>query len=90
MYKATSQIDIIEGKMNRGKSVNGHRFPMPISVEGVIRGLRWGIGPEEGEALSSHHIWMFILSVGKNLGGGTYVHMYICTDGRAEHPYVMR
>jgi hypothetical protein len=28
----------------------------PISVEGVIGGLRWGIGPERGEALSSNHI----------------------------------
>jgi hypothetical protein len=28
----------------------------PISEEWVIRGLRWGIGPEGGEALSSHHI----------------------------------
>jgi hypothetical protein len=28
----------------------------PISVERVIRGLRWGIGPEGGKALSSHHI----------------------------------
>jgi hypothetical protein len=28
----------------------------PISVEGVIRGLRWGTGPEGSEALSSHHI----------------------------------
>jgi hypothetical protein len=25
------------------------------SLEGVIRGLRQGIGPEGGEALSSHH-----------------------------------
>jgi hypothetical protein len=32
----------------------------PISVEGVLKGLRWGIGPEGGEALSSHHIWTFI------------------------------
>jgi hypothetical protein len=29
----------------------------PISVEGVIRRLRWGIGLEGGKALSSHHIW---------------------------------
>jgi hypothetical protein len=28
----------------------------PISVEGVIRGLRWGIGPEGSKALSSHLI----------------------------------
>jgi hypothetical protein len=33
----------------------------PISVERVIRGLRWGISPDFGEALSSHHIWTFIL-----------------------------
>jgi hypothetical protein len=32
----------------------------PISVEGVIRELRWGIATEGGKALSSHHIWMFI------------------------------
>jgi hypothetical protein len=32
----------------------------PISVEEVIRGLRWGISPKEAEALSSHHIWTFI------------------------------
>jgi hypothetical protein len=44
----------------------------PISVEGVIRGFRWGIGPEGGKALSSHHIWTFILParlfVGQNQG----------------------
>jgi hypothetical protein len=28
-------------------------FLFPISVEGVIRRLRWGIGPKEAEALSS-------------------------------------
>jgi hypothetical protein len=55
----------------------------PISVEGVIRGLRWGIGPKGGKALSSHHIWTFIpptrLSLGKNLEGG-YRRMYGWTD----------
>jgi hypothetical protein len=35
----------------------------PISVEGLMRRLRWDIGPEGGEALSSHHIWTFILSI---------------------------
>jgi hypothetical protein len=35
----------------------------PISVGGMIRGLRWGIGPKGGEALSSYHIWTFILYV---------------------------
>jgi hypothetical protein len=33
----------------------------PISAEGVIRGLRWGIGPKGAEAFPSHHIkqyWM--------------------------------
>jgi hypothetical protein len=29
-------------------------FLCPISVEGVIRGLRWGIGPKVAEAISSH------------------------------------
>jgi hypothetical protein len=52
----------------------------PISVEGVLRGLRWGIGPEGVKALSSHHIWMFILSVKQNLGGGRGVR----TDGRTD------
>jgi hypothetical protein len=33
----------------------------PISVEGVIRGLKWGTGPKGAKALSSHHIWTFIL-----------------------------
>jgi hypothetical protein len=35
-------------------------FLCPISVEGVIRGLKWGISPKGAETLSSHHIWMFI------------------------------
>jgi hypothetical protein len=43
-------------RRDRCDSVNGHRFTMPITVEGVIRGLRWGIGPEGGKAFSSHHI----------------------------------
>jgi hypothetical protein len=53
----------------------------PISVEGVIRGLKWDIGPEGGEALSCHHIWTFIPSVrppvrrAKSGEGG-----YICMD----------
>jgi hypothetical protein len=38
----------------------------PISVEGVIRGLRWGIGPKGSEALSSHHIWTLIPSIGQH------------------------
>ena len=38
-----------------------------ISVEGVIRRLRWGIGPKGGEAFSSHHIWMFIPSICTNI-----------------------
>jgi hypothetical protein len=76
----------------------------PILVEGVIRGLRWGIGPEGGKALSSHHIWVFIPPacpfVGQNWGGvnawtdgltdgRTDVH----TDGQTNGlngPYVMR
>jgi hypothetical protein len=29
-----------------------------ITVEEVIRGLRWGIRPKGAEALSSHHIWI--------------------------------
>jgi hypothetical protein len=48
----------------------------PISVEGLIRGLRWGIGPEGAKALSSHHIWMFIPSVGQHQGG-----RYVCVSG---------
>jgi hypothetical protein len=32
----------------------------PISVVGVIRGLRWGISPEGGKALSSHHISYYL------------------------------
>jgi hypothetical protein len=36
-------------------------FLCPISVEGVIRKFRWDIGPEGAEALSSQHIWTFIL-----------------------------
>jgi hypothetical protein len=32
----------------------------PISIKGVIRGLKWDIGPFRGETLSSHHIWMII------------------------------
>jgi hypothetical protein len=54
----------------------------PISVEGVIRGLRWGIGPKGAEAFSSHHIWMFIPSVGQHGGGGgTDGYMYGWMDG---------
>jgi hypothetical protein len=62
-----------------------------ISVEGVIRGLRWGIGPEGGKALSSHHIWTFIPParpfVGQNRGQGGgqgYVQMYGRTEGRTD------
>jgi hypothetical protein len=44
----------------------------PISVEEVIRGLKWGIGPKGTEAFSSHHIWMFILSIGQHPGEGDY------------------
>jgi hypothetical protein len=47
----------------------------PISVERVIRGLRWGISPKGAEALSSHHLWTFIPSVGKHGGKGGYIHM---------------
>jgi hypothetical protein len=51
----------------------------PISVEGVIRGLRWGIGPR-AKALSSHHIWTFIPPVGQNhMYGLTYRDTYIQT-----------
>jgi hypothetical protein len=81
------------------KSVNGIGSLCPISVEGVIRVLRWGIGPEGGKALSSHHIWPFIPPArpsGK-IGGGvlvTYVRTYVqtggCTDVQNERPYVMR
>jgi hypothetical protein len=66
----------------------------PISIEGVIsliRGLRWGIGPEGGKALSSHHIWTFIPPAGLpvhpygNIGGGGGVvggtGTYVCTEG---------
>jgi hypothetical protein len=35
-------------------------FLCHISVKGLIRGLRWGIGPKGAKTLSSHHIWMFI------------------------------
>jgi hypothetical protein len=56
---------------------------MPISVEGAIRGLRWGIGPKGAEALSSHNIWTFIppahLSICRATSGrgvGTDVCMY--------------
>jgi hypothetical protein len=51
-------------RKNRCKNVNGYLFPMPISVEGVVRGLRWGIGPKGAKPLSSHHIWTLIPSVG--------------------------
>jgi hypothetical protein len=56
----------------------------PISVEGVIRGLRWGIGPEGSKALSSHHIWTFIPSVGGVvcMYGRTDIWTYGCTDIR--------
>jgi hypothetical protein len=54
----------------------------PISVEGVIRRLRWGIGPEGGEALSSHHIWTFIPPAHPFIGrgGAGYGCMYGCMD----------
>jgi hypothetical protein len=55
-------------------------FLCPISVEGVIRDLRWGIGPKGTEAFSSHHIWMFIPSVGQHRGG-VYGRTYICMNG---------
>jgi hypothetical protein len=58
-------------------------FLCPILIEGVIRGVRWSIGPKGDKAFSSHHIWTFIPparpSVGQNLGGG-----YGRTDGRTD------
>jgi hypothetical protein len=72
----------------------------PISVEGVIKGLRWGIGPKGAEAPSYHHIWTFILSVGGyihtdrwtdgQMDRWTDVRTDGQTDGQNERPYVMR
>jgi hypothetical protein len=69
----------------------------PISVEGVIRELRWGIGPEGAEALSSHHLWMFIPPVGQHRGeGGERGYIWMDEwmdkrmDGQNGHSYVMR
>jgi hypothetical protein len=60
----------------------------PISVEGVIKGLRWGIGPEGGKAFSSHHIWTFIPPacpfVEQNWGGGGYGRPDGRMDGRTD------
>jgi hypothetical protein len=56
--------------------------PCPILVEGLIRGLRWGIGRKGAEAPSSLHIWMFISSIlnrvtsGWRDGNGMYIHKY--------------
>jgi hypothetical protein len=46
-----------------------------ISVEEVIRGLRWGIGPKRAEALSTHLITYGCSFRGATSGGGI-------TDGR--------
>jgi hypothetical protein len=78
------------GKWNRRKSVNGHRFPVPILVEGVIRRLRRGISPEEGKALSPHHIWMFIPSARPSIRratsvGGGYARTDVLTYGMNIH-----
>jgi hypothetical protein len=63
--------------------------------------LLLGIDPKGGEALSSHHIWMFILYIRTYVC--TYVYTYVRTappprccptdrqaGGLNEHPYVMR
>jgi hypothetical protein len=66
---------------NRHKSVNGHRFPMPHLSRTVDKRVEMGHCPKGAEALSSHHIWMLIPSVGQLWGG---VRTYVCTEGLAD------
>jgi hypothetical protein len=56
----------------------------PISVQGVIRGLRWGIGCKGAEALISSHMDVNSARpfIGQHKGEGT--------DKRNEYPYGMR
>jgi hypothetical protein len=69
--------------LTRRESVNGHRFPMPhLSRRGDER-VEMGHWPEGAEALSSHHIWTFIPSIGQYREGG-YGRTDRRTDGRTD------
>jgi hypothetical protein len=56
-------LSLLRTKSHNSFMLNFPPYLCPISVKGVIRGGRWGIGHKGGVALSSHHIWTFIPSV---------------------------